>query len=143
MTGDDHNYALTDAERAELDEAVQRIPSGGIAEALFTALRLQVKHDVANVQAAVRGYEGFLVEAEGLLRETRQALIETRAALAETRAMAEKLLPIVSRVEVLEARAELATRDRDQIKERLRSVERKVAVLEDRIAPHLSDAPGD
>ena len=135
-------YMLTSAERDELDGALQRIPSGGVEEALYTAFRLQVKHDLSGLQMTVGGYESFLVEAEALLRETRQALLEARQALDETRGMAEKLMPIVSRVEVLEARADLSTRVHDQIKERLRTVERKVAVLEDRTGGQTTDAPG-
>lgn len=144
MSSEDTPYMLTPAERDELDDALQRIPSGGVEEALYTAFRLQVKHDTAGIQMTVRGYEAFLVESDALLRETRQALIEARRALDETRGMAEKLLPIVSRVEVLEARIDLSTRVQDQIKERLRSVERKVAVLEDRKASgQMTDGPGD
>jgi hypothetical protein len=141
---EDTPYMLTPTERDELDEAIQRIPSGGVEEALYTAFRLQVKHDLSGLQMTVSGYEGFLVEADALLRETRQALIEARRALDETRGMAEKLLPIVSRVEVLEARIDLSSRVQDQIKERLRTVERKVAVLESKgtIAP-MTDGPGD
>ena len=126
-----HDYAYSDADRAEFDRHMQLVRSDPQTEALFHALRLTIKHDLAGPQMAVVGYEAFLRHAD--------------EALARAVELMERLTPLIGEVAILKAQMQQSGIDRERIKERLRAAERDIAILKDRTASsnHLSDAPGD
>lgn len=64
-------HAYTEQDRIEYDRWLQLLPPGSPYEAIFHLVRLQVRHDTAGLQMAVRGYEGFLRDAEGVVEALR------------------------------------------------------------------------
>lgn len=92
-------HRFTTEDRAEFDAWMQRIPSGGAEEAIFHALRLQVKHDVAGLHAAVYGYEHLLREADQVLND----LAALPGAISRLQAEVDKLASVPADVEALAA----------------------------------------
>ena len=64
-------YVYTEQDRIEYDRWLQLLPPGSPYEAIFHLVRLQVRHDTAGLQMAVRGYEGFLRDAEAVVEALR------------------------------------------------------------------------
>lgn len=103
---------------------------------MLQAMRLILRHDLANIQMAVLGYETFLRDAD--------------RALAQVSDLLGKLVPLVERVAVLEAQQSQSGIDRKELRERMRIQEnemvllkREVALLKTQMQPvRLTDAPG-
>ena len=139
---------MTDADRdllAALDKLIRASLESN------TAVTLGIKDEMDALTDAVGDISQRTTDIKGDVWAMRQEIKaandryeQADAALRRAADMFERLMPVIGRVEVLEARAAQSGIDRDHIRERLRAVERKVAVLEDRVqASPMTDAPGD
>lgn len=68
----------TDADRAEFDRWIQQVPSGGVDEALWNLMRLQISHDLRNILMVVEGTHALLESADERALELLGAARELR-----------------------------------------------------------------
>lgn len=109
--------AFSDADRAALDGWLQQVRSDRSTNALFEALRLQTKHELAGIRAGILGYQALLDEAD---RQRDQVADVLR-----------RITPLVGRVAILEAQIAQSGIDREQMRAHLRALAHYVAELQD------------
>lgn len=118
---------LTDAERAEYDAWLQKIPSGGPEEALWNLMRLQIKHDTATIRTISDGAFEFLGVADARMAEL---VSEARAFRADGAALAASVAEVSGK---LDGFITQSTADRAELHTLVSATDARVTRVERRV----------